>query len=187
MKRLIILTGLLFCSFMLFAQDRISLFIGNANRYAAIDLSDFQRRLSIEYDVDPYSLHEYYRHCGRNWGNVGLVLEIAKASHRSVEDICRYYERHRHRGWNHILLEMGIRPNREIYRPFMDRVSYHSDCWHEYYCRHHGARPMPHRRHEHMAPPPPPRPQKHYKEKDRWHHGHDKPHHDKWDKKRRDR
>lgn len=187
MKRLIILAGLIFCSLAAYAQDRISLFIGSANRYASIDLSDFQRRLSIEYNVDPYSLQDYYRHCDHNWGNVGLVLEIAKSSKRSVRDVCRYYERYKHRGWDYILVELGIRPNRNSYRPFMDRVNYHSNCWHEYYCKYHEARsPRPPHPNKHMAPPPPP-PEHHYNKDDRWHKGHQDPPHDKREKRRKGR
>ena len=33
------------------AQNRLSVFIGNANRYASVDLSDFCRRLCVEYDI----------------------------------------------------------------------------------------------------------------------------------------
>lgn len=62
------------------AQNRLSVFIGNANRYASVDLSDFCRRLCVEYDISAESLNNYYRRCGRDWGHVGLALEIARTS-----------------------------------------------------------------------------------------------------------
>jgi hypothetical protein len=40
-------------------------------------LSDFRRRLCVEYDISAESLNDYYRRCGRDWGHVGLALEIA--------------------------------------------------------------------------------------------------------------
>ena len=57
--------------------NRLSVFIGNSNRYASVDLSDFRRRLCVEYDISAESLNDYYRRCGRDWGHVGLALEIA--------------------------------------------------------------------------------------------------------------
>ena len=77
------------------AQNRLSVFIGNANRYASVDLSDFCRRLCVEYDISAESLNNYYRRCGRDWGHVGLALEIARTSGRSMRDICDYYRRYK--------------------------------------------------------------------------------------------
>lgn len=64
----------------MFAQDRLSLFIGRANKYAAVELSDYRKRLCVEYNISNQLLDDYYRRCGSNWGNVGLALEIAKTS-----------------------------------------------------------------------------------------------------------
>ena len=64
----------------MFAQDRLSLFIGRANKYASVKLSDYRKRLCIEYNTPNNLLDDYYRQCGRDWGNVGLALEIAKTS-----------------------------------------------------------------------------------------------------------
>lgn len=59
----------------MFAQDRLSLFIGRANKYAAVELSDYRKRLCVEYNISNQLLDDYYRRCGSNWGNVGLYLE----------------------------------------------------------------------------------------------------------------
>ena len=99
------------------AQNRLSVFIGNANRYASVDLSDFCRRLCVEYDISAESLNNYYRRCGRDWGHVGLALEIARTSGRSIG------------------------PESSYCAPFYDRVHCHSDYWHEHYdsyCKRHG-------------------------------------------------
>lgn len=92
------------------AQNRLSVFIGNANRYASVDLSDFCRRLCVEYDISAELLNNYYRRCGRDWGHVGLALEIARTSGRSMRDICDYYRRYKSEGWGRILIELGIGP-----------------------------------------------------------------------------
>lgn len=44
---------LLFIAFScsVFAQDRLSLFIGRANKYASVELSDYRKRLCIEYNT----------------------------------------------------------------------------------------------------------------------------------------
>ena len=109
------------------AQNRLSVFIGNANRYASVDLSDFCRRLCVEYDISAESLNNYYRRCGRDWGHVGLALEIARTSGRSMRDICDYYRRYKSEGWGRILIELGIGPESSYCAPFYDRVHCHSD------------------------------------------------------------
>ena len=56
------------------AQNRLSVFIGNANRYASVDLSDFCRRLCVEYD-------DYYRrYKSEGWGRILIELGIGPES-----------------------------------------------------------------------------------------------------------
>ena len=71
---LLIFFAVFACS--LSAQNRLSVFIGNANRYASVDLSDFCRRLCVEYDISAESLNDYYRRCGRDWGHVVLLWRL---------------------------------------------------------------------------------------------------------------
>lgn len=140
MKKINILLLFLLLSFSMFAQDRISVFIQRANRYASVNTSDYQTRLCREYNVRNHVLNDYYRRCGNNWGNVGLVLEIAKVSGRSVRDVCDYYGRYNRYGWNRILVEIGMGPSSRHHKHFYDRIHYHSNCWHDYYeshCGHH--------------------------------------------------
>ena len=115
---------LLFIAFScsVFAQDRLSLFIGRANKYASVELSDYRKRLCIEYNTPNNLLDDYYRQCGRDWGNVGLALEIAKTSGRHMRDVCDYYRRYHRHGWDRILIEIGIRPGSIYYNPFYDRI-----------------------------------------------------------------
>jgi len=78
MKRIQVLLLFIVISCSMFAQDRLSLFIGRANKYAAVELSDYRKRLCVEYNISNQLLDDYYRRCGSNWGNVGLALEIAR-------------------------------------------------------------------------------------------------------------
>ena len=140
----------------MFAQDRLSLFIGRANKYASVELSDYRKRLCIEYNTPNNLLDDYYRQCGRDWGNVGLALEIAKTSGRHMRDVCDYYKRYHRHGWDRVLIEIGIRPGSVYYNPFYDRVNYHSNCWHEHYCsycdhhrKHHHKHYKKHKKHKH--------------------------------------
>ena len=43
----------------MFAQDRLSLFIGRANKYAAVELSDYRKRLCVEYNISNQLLDDY--------------------------------------------------------------------------------------------------------------------------------
>ena len=87
MKRIQVLLLFIVISCSMFAQDRLSLFIGRANKYAAVELSDYRKRLCVEYNISNQLLDDYYRRCGSNWGNVGLALEIAKTSGRHMHGI----------------------------------------------------------------------------------------------------
>ena len=112
MRQLKIILLLVAFSCSVFAQDRLSLFISRANKYASVELSDYRKRLCVEYNMSNNSLDDYYRRCGRNWGNVGLALEIAKTSGRHMREVCDYYKRYHRNGWNRILVEIGIKPGR---------------------------------------------------------------------------
>lgn len=94
MKRLNVLVILLFSILSLMAQDRLSVFIGNANRYASVDLVGYRKRLCKDYRMSSRDLDYYYRMCGRNWGNVGIALEIAHSTGRHMRDVCRYYNKY---------------------------------------------------------------------------------------------
>ena len=112
MKRIQVLLLFIVISCSMFAQDRLSLFIGRANKYAAVELSDYRKRLCVEYNISNQLLDDYYRRCGSNWGNVGLALEIAKTSGRHMREVCDYYKRYHRNGWNRILVEIGIKSSR---------------------------------------------------------------------------
>ena len=49
------------------AQNRLSVFIGNANRYASVDLSDFCRRLCVEYDISAIIITGVAAEIGGMW------------------------------------------------------------------------------------------------------------------------
>ena len=115
MRQLKIILLLVAFSCSVFAQDRLSLFISRANKYASVELSDYRKRLCVEYNMSNNSLDDYYRRCGRNWGNVGFALEIARTSGRHIRDVCDYYKRYHRHGWDravsytHLLLsEPGL-------------------------------------------------------------------------------
>ena len=80
MKKINLLLFFLLLACALPAQDGISVFIGRANRYASVELSDYRKRLCLEYNISNHSLDDYYRRCGNDWGNVGIALEIARTS-----------------------------------------------------------------------------------------------------------
>lgn len=80
MKKINLLLLFLLLACTLSAQDGISIFIGRANRYAAVELSDYKKRLCLEYNISSRSLDDYYKRCGKDWGNVGIALEVARTS-----------------------------------------------------------------------------------------------------------
>lgn len=60
MKRIQVLLLFIVISCSMFAQDRLSLFIGRANKYAAVELSDYRKRLCVEYNISNQLLDDYY-------------------------------------------------------------------------------------------------------------------------------
>lgn len=93
MKKINLLLFFLLLACALPAQDGISVFIGRANRYASVELSDYRKRLCLKYNISNHSLDDYYRLCGNDWGNVGIALEIARTSGKKMRDVCDYYKR----------------------------------------------------------------------------------------------
>ncbi len=157
MKRLyLILLWMCLLSGSLLAQNRLSIFLGSANKYAEVELSDYRRRLCREYKVSDRQLARYYRLCGRNWGNVGIALEIAHTSGRRMDDVCDYYSRYHRHGWERILIEVGIRPDSRHYHSFYDRIHSHGgywdDCYRSYCDRHGRHHPHVHKHHKHRHP-----------------------------------
>lgn len=140
MKKFSILFATLLCCSGVFAQDRITAFIEHAQSYASLDLSDFHKHLCIEYNVRDGILDECYRRCDNNWGNVGLILEIAKTTGKSPKDICHYYEHNKKHGWGRILKEAGIAPNSNYYKKFYNRIDFQDRYWknsHDVYKKKH--------------------------------------------------
>lgn len=145
MKKLgILFAGLLWCS-SIFAQDRIATFVENVNRYAATDLPGFQKRLHDEYNVPNNDLDECYKRCGKDWGNVGMVLEIARATGKSPKEVCGNYERNKKHGWGRVLKEAGIAPNTNYYKKFYDRVDNQGKSWKKSHDAYRGKHPQAHK------------------------------------------
>lgn len=141
MKKVCLLFFFTFFACNMFGQDWLSLFIGSANKYASVELSEYRKRLSVEYNVAGKTLDDYYRRCGNDWGNVGLALEVARSSGKRMNDVCDYYKRYHKHGWNRILVEIGIKPGSSCYDPFYERVHHHYDYWDKHYdsyCDRHG-------------------------------------------------
>lgn len=61
MRKFYLLLLLLTLSCSIFAQDRLSLFISRANKYASVELSDYRKRLCLEYNTRGSLLDDYYR------------------------------------------------------------------------------------------------------------------------------
>ena len=57
MKKINLLLLFLLLACALPAQDGISVFIGRANRYASVELSDYRKRLCLEYNISERSMN----------------------------------------------------------------------------------------------------------------------------------
>ena len=57
MRQFKVLLLLIAISCSMFAQDRLSLFIGRANKYASVELSDYRKRVLIEIGIRPGSVY----------------------------------------------------------------------------------------------------------------------------------
>lgn len=75
MKRIQVLLLFIVISCSMFAQDRLSLFIGRANKYAAVELSDYRKRLCVEYNISNQLLDDY----GSPDKPGGLSIQLCKS------------------------------------------------------------------------------------------------------------
>ena len=164
MKKIYLLLFFAIFSSQLAAQDWLSLFIGSANKYASVELGNFRKKLCSEYSISEKLLNDYYIRCGKNWGNVGVALEIAKSSGRNMRDVCRYYDKYHRHGWERVLKELGIRHGASCCDPFYERLHHHCVDWDDYYedyCERHGKFHPKHPKHK-----------KHYKKYKKHHKKH---------------
>ena len=153
MKKLCLLLILMFSTISISAQDCIHEYVRHANRYANVNLPKYRQHLCKEYRMSHHDLERCYNKCERNWGNVGLALEIARFADRDVEDICDYYKEYGRHGWKRVLQEIGIKPGSRHYNPLIHRISecgrYWNDCYDNH--RHHSDRHYKHHRRHHKS------------------------------------
>ena len=149
MRKVNILIVFLISAFALMAQNRISIYVGNANKYASVDLSNYRKHLCVEYDMSNRALDDYFGRCGRNWGRLGVLLEMARTSGRHIQDVCNYYQKYHRHGWDRILVEIGIGPHSKYYGPFCERIDRDSDDWEDYYESYYKHHKRHHKYHKH--------------------------------------
>lgn len=137
MKRINFLIIFLLASISVIAKDNIEVYIGSANRFASINLPDYRNQLCRRYNVRSYHLEDCFRKCGHNWGNVGLVLEMAHITGQRVDDVCEYYAKYRHKGWHYILHKMGVHQGTHDYNKFYSHLCNYSKSWDDWYESHH--------------------------------------------------
>lgn len=129
MKRFNWILLFLFTSLSIMAKDDITIYIGSANRYASVNLPDYRRRICKRYKIRPYYLEDCFRKCGHDWGNVGMVLEIAHVTGKHVREVCDIYSKHYQHGWRYVLHKLGIRQGTHAYDVFYHDLCNYGKSW----------------------------------------------------------
>ena len=151
MKKFYFLLVFLFSTLSIAAQDRLQDYIQHANRYARVDLPRYRQRLIKEYRMSHRDLDKCYRWCEKNWGYVGLALELSRVTGKDLEDVCEHYRKAGRRGWKRVMVDLGIEPGSRWYSPFYDRIHVHDRYWidcYDRYKRHPKRYHKSHRRHK---------------------------------------
>ena len=128
------------------ADDDITTYINSANHYASSNLKEYKHHLYKRYKIKPYLLEDCYRQCGKNWGNVGLILELAHVTDRRLQDVYKCYGKYKKYGWRYMVQKMGIKQGSHYYEPFYHHLHQCHQSWGYHYDSHHKCH-KPHKKH----------------------------------------
>ncbi|MCV9386122.1 hypothetical protein [Reichenbachiella ulvae] len=84
--------------------------LNNINANASLHFGAFRTDLSIGYDVSEKKIDYMHSRLEMKPGEIYVALEISKISRRPVDEVIRYYESDKDRGWGYIAKQCGIKP-----------------------------------------------------------------------------
>ena len=113
--RYLIMILLLFCFSTIRAQRHSgdpeldqSLVAIDAN--ARLDFGAFRSDISIGYNVTEKKIDYLSAEVGMSAGDIYMTVELAKITHRSIDQIVEVYTVHKAKGWGVMAKELGIKP-----------------------------------------------------------------------------
>jgi len=128
--RYFIIILLLFCFSAIKAQHHSgdpeldqSLVAIDAN--ARLDFGAFRSDISIGYNVTEKKIDYLSAEIGMSAGDIYMTVELAKLTHRSVDQVVEVYSLHKTKGWGVIAKELGIKPGSPEFHTLKGHASNH--------------------------------------------------------------
>jgi len=113
--RYIIFVVLLLCFYTTRAQyysndDDLNQSLITLDANARLDFGMFKSDISVSYNITEKKIDYLSTEIGMSAGDIYLTVELAKITHKSVDQVVEVYSVHKGKGWGVIAKELGIKP-----------------------------------------------------------------------------
>jgi hypothetical protein len=89
---------------------------------ASLDFGMFRSDISVGYNISEKKIDHLHADIGMSAGDIYLTVEIAKITHKSVDQVVEVYTIHRDKGWGVIAKELGIKPGSPEFHALKNNV-----------------------------------------------------------------
>lgn len=91
-------------------DSQLNIMLAKIDDDARADFSFWKRDMSTSSGVPESKITKWSVEFGFKGGDIYLVIEISKITHRSVDEVAKVYRDNRSKGWGVIAKELGIKP-----------------------------------------------------------------------------
>jgi hypothetical protein len=113
--RYLIFVVLLLCFYTTRAQyysndDDLNQSLITLDANARLDFGMFKSDISVNYNIAEKKIDYLSAEIGMSAGDIYMTVELAKITHKSVDQVVEVYNVHNGKGWGVIAKELGIKP-----------------------------------------------------------------------------
>jgi hypothetical protein len=113
--RYLIIVFLLLCFYTTRAQyfsndDDLNQSLITLDANARLDFGMFKSDISVNYNITEKKIDYLSVEIGMNAGDIYMTVELAKITHKSVDQVVEVYKIHKGKGWGVIAKDLGIKP-----------------------------------------------------------------------------
>jgi len=89
---------------------------------ARLDFGAFRSDISIGYNVTEKKIDYLSAEIGMSAGDIFMTVELAKITHKSIDQVVEVYNVHKGKGWGVMAKELGIKPGSPEFHALKDQA-----------------------------------------------------------------
>jgi len=89
---------------------------------ARLDFGVFRSDISVGYNVTEKKIDYLSAEIGMSAGDIFMTVELAKITHRGIDQVVEVYNVHKGKGWGVIAKELGIKPGSPEFHALKDHA-----------------------------------------------------------------